>query len=260
MSLINGALTQIEVVEALVLRETRTRFGANQLGYLWAVIEPALWIATFYALYAIAGRHAPAGMDIVSFLLTGLLPFSLFNSIVTQVSQSINGNKALLFYPQVRTLDIVMARTVLETITCSSVLAIFVVGQAMFVQQWPAIDEALKVVFGFALAAGLGLSLGLVFCSLGVFTKLADRVRGPLLRPLFWCSGMFYTANGLPTDVREIMLYNPLFHAIEIIRDGWFLTYHARHADVGYVLTWLICLLVLGLLLERVARRRIEVT
>lgn len=260
MSLGSGILTQIEVVEALVLRETRTRFGANQLGFLWAVIEPALWIATFYALYALAGRQAPAGMDLVSFLLTGLLPFNLFSATANQVSQSINGNKALLFYPQVRILDIVTARTVLEVVTCASVLAIFVVGQAVFVQQWPSIDEALDVVLGFALATGLGLGLGLVFCALGVFTKLADRVRGPLIRPLFWCSGLFFTANGLPTEVREVLLYNPIFHAVELVRDGWFFSYDARHADVGYAATWMLCLLVLGLLLERVARRRIEVT
>lgn len=260
MSTSKALLTQVEVVEALVLRETRTRFGAHQLGYLWAVIEPALWIATFYAMYAIAGREAPVGMDLVSFLLTGLLPFSLFSAVVNQVSQSINGNKALLFYPQVRTLDIVAARTILECVTYASVFLIFIIGHALFVQQWPTIDDALVTIFGFALAAGLGAALGLVFCSLEVLTSAVGRVRGPLLRPLFWCSGLFYTANGLPTNVRDILLYNPMLHVNEIVRDGWFPSYQSRHADAGYAIAWMLCLLVLGLLLERAVRRKIEVT
>jgi capsular polysaccharide transport system permease protein len=160
----------------------------------------------------------------------------------------------------VRTLDIVAARTVLEAVTYASVFAIFVLGHAMFVQQWPTVDDTLIALFGFALAAGMGAALGLVFCALEVLTSVASRVRGPLLRPLFWCSGMFYTANGLPTDVRDVMLYNPLFHAVEIVRDGWFTSYQARHASAGYALAWTLCLAVLGLLLERGVRKRIEVT
>lgn len=260
MSLSRGLLTQIEVVEALVLRETRTRFGAHQLGYFWAIVEPALWVATFYALYALMGREGPPGMDLINFLLTGLIPFSLFNKIANQVSESINGNKALLFYPQVRPIDIAISRTVLEVMTYAMVYAVFLVGHALFTQEWPAVEDALMVIVGFALATGLGLALGLVFCALGVLTKLADRVRGPLLRPLFWCSGIFFTANDLPTNVRDLMLYNPLMHVTEVVRDGWFPAYHTRHADIGYVTMWMLCLMTLGLLLERAVRRKIEVT
>jgi capsular polysaccharide transport system permease protein len=99
-----------------------------------------------------------------------------------------------------------------------------------------------------------------VFCALEVLTSTAGRVRGPLLRPLFWCSGLFFTANGLPSNVRDILLYNPVLHVIEIVRDGWFPSYEAQHASAGYAMAWMLCLLVLGLLLERVVRRKIEVT
>lgn len=255
-----GVLAQIDVIGALVLRETRTRFGAHQLGYLWALIEPALWIATFYGLFAIAHRQAPEGMDVISFLLTGLIPYELFNKTAGQVSASISGNKALLFYPQVRPLDLAMARSVLELATSAMVFLIFVVGQALVNQRGPSIHDPLVTIFGFAAAAGLGAGLGLVFCALGVSSNLVDRIRGPLLRPLFWCSGLFFTANGLPSNVREILLYNPVFHAIELVRHGWFPSYYAHHVDVGYLLMWLLCLMLLGLILERVVRRKIEVT
>lgn len=260
MSLSRGLLTQIEVVEALVLRETRTRFGAHQLGYFWAIVEPALWVATFYGIYAMLGRAAPPGMDLISFLLTGLIPFSLFNKIIQQVSESINGNKALLFYPQVRPVDIAISRAVLEVMTYTSVFTVFIGSHALFTQEAPAVEDALMVIVGFALAAALGFALGLVFCALGVLTKLADRVRGPLLRPLFWCSGVFFTANDLPTNARDVLLYNPLLHVLELIRDGWFSAYHTRHVDIGYVMFWLLGLLALGLMLERAVRRKIEVT
>ena len=105
MSLARGAFIQFQTVHALVLRETRTRFGAHQLGYLWAVIEPLMWIGTFWALYEIADRRVSHGLDVVPFLATGTLTFELFNKTVSRVGDSINANKPLLFYPQVQPIE-----------------------------------------------------------------------------------------------------------------------------------------------------------
>ena len=57
-----GLDSQLAVVNALILRETRTRFGRNRLGYLWAVIEPVLVTLTFYAVLKVSKRELPAGM------------------------------------------------------------------------------------------------------------------------------------------------------------------------------------------------------
>ncbi|GAB4563193.1 MAG: ABC transporter permease [Haliangiales bacterium] len=260
MILVRGFLAQLNVVQALILRETRTRFGAHQLGYLWAIFEAAIIIVTFYVLFKMANRTAPDGMELISFLTTGMLPYQLFSSSVNRVSQSIDGNKALLFYPQVNPLDLAIARTVLEAATYALVFIIIIACVALWEQQVPAVDEVVFVIMGFLLAALLGAVLGQVFCAISVLSKLGDRLRGPLLRPLFWTSGLFYTANSLPSEAREVLLYNPVLHVVEIVRAGWFLSYEAVHARVGYVAIWILLLGLLGLLLERVVRRRIEVT
>ncbi len=260
MSVRRAVLGQFDVVHALILRETRTRFGAHQLGYLWAIIEPALWIATLYTIFAVLDRRTPAGMPLISFLLTGLIPYQLFISTVNRVGVAIGSNRALLFYPQVRPLELVVARATLEFATSIAVFSLFILGDSLAMQQWPRIEDPLMVVLGFALAMGFGLGLGLIFCALSVVSKLAERIRSPMMRPLFWCSGIFFTANDLPSEARDYLLYNPLLHAVELIRDGWFISYQARHADIGYVLIWIAALVLIGLLFERVARRRIEVS
>lgn len=256
--LLRGLCLQVEVVHALVLRETRTRFGAHKAGYLWALVEPILVILTFHGLFTLAGRHTPPGMDIFAFIATGFVPYQLFAASARQVAESINGNRALLYYAPVQPIDLAIARTVLEAATYLCVFAVLLGGHALVVAKLE-VDDLLTVLSGFALASLLGASLGLVFCGLGQISNAIDRARGPLLRPLFWISGIFFTAESLSGSLRGLALKNPVFHAVELVRAGWFRTYGDEHADPWYVLAWIGALAAGGLLLERTVRQRIEV-
>lgn len=254
-----GLLIGYEVVAAVVLRETRTRFGALKLGYLWALLEPAIVIFTFYAFFRIYGRQPPAGMDLFGFIATGVVPYTLFTNSINRVAESVNGNKALLYYPQVRPIDLIAARSALELATFAAVFLILMGGNVL-ARQALDIESPLAVIGGFLLASALGTGLGIVFCGLGQLTPAIDRVRGPLLRPLFWISGIFFTADSLPDRAREAMLWNPVLHVNELIRDGWFPAYDDAHVSIGYVLVWVVGLALVGLVLERLVRRHIEMS
>ncbi|MGC4063648.1 MAG: hypothetical protein QM784_03180 [Polyangiaceae bacterium] len=97
-------------------------------------------------------------------------------------------------------------------------------------------------------------------CSLSVFSPTFERLLGPSLRPLFWASGLFYAPSTVPPAARELLLYNPMVHVIELVRDGWFERYSPAEIGVTYPLLWIAALLLAGLGLERVARRRIQLT
>lgn len=258
MKFLDGLMAQFEVIHALCLRETRTRFGQHRMGFMWALIEPTLFILSFYLVFKVAGREAPVGMTLFSFVATGVIPFLIFTNTVTQVSQAINANKALLFYPQVNPLDVVLARVFLEFVTHIGVFIILMGGESLYLQQWT-ISDPLLIAFGFLLASLLGGGLGLIFCGLGQFSNAIDRAQGTLMRPFFWVSGIFFTAAGLPPAVRESLLYNPTLQVAELIRAGYFERYDDRYADCGYILMWSVALLIVGLALERVVRRKIEV-
>lgn len=255
--LVTGALNQLRVVHAVALRETRTRFGAHQLGYLWALLEPVFWILTFSGMFWALGRLTPHGFELIPFLATGIIPYELVIKTSDRVSSSIEANRALLFYPQVHTLDLAFARGALEIATCISVFVAIVGGYALYVRELH-IDDVLRVLFGMGLAGLLGLSLGLVLCALSLLSKSVDRIRTPLFRPLFWISGLFFTADSIPLHVREYLMWNPILQCVEIVRDGWFTGYRATEASPAYVLVWIILLAFAGLTLERAVRRRIQ--
>lgn len=254
-----GGVTQARVVYALALRETRTRFGAHQLGYIWALLEPILWIVTFWGMFRLADRGAPMGLEVIPFLVTGVMTYELTAKVADRVSLSIDSNKALLFYPHVQPLDLILARGGLEFATSMTVFIIFMGGYSLATQSF-VVDDILHVVFGLGLAGLFGISLGTVICSLAVYENATQRIKGPLMRPLFWVSGIFFTANALPSQIRDVLLWNPILHCVELVRDGWFPAYHAHHASPSYVMAWIIGLAFVGLTLERKVRVKVQLS
>jgi capsular polysaccharide transport system permease protein len=250
----------MQVVHALILRETRTRFGANQLGYLWAVLEPLMWIGTFWAMYALANRQIPSDMTVVGFLGTGIVTYSMFSNTASRAGEAINANRPLLFYPQVHALDLVYARAVLEVATLAAVFAALMAIEAVVLDRLPEVDDLLYTLGGLVLAGLLGAAFGLILCMASELYPVVNRLRSPLMRPLFWASGLFFTANDAPQEVRGYLEYNPVLHAIEMVRDGWFVSYQSELAEPLYVVWWIIGFASVGLLLERVVRRKLELS
>jgi capsular polysaccharide transport system permease protein len=253
-----GSLTQLQVVHALLLRETKTRFGVARLGYLWALIEPALWIGMFAGFYGTFGHMATPGTNIVAFITCGIIPFSLFRDSASRCLVAISANVGLLFYPQVRPLDLVIARAILEIVTFVVVFMMFLAGVGLWEGQLN-VESWLEMLGGVVLAGGLGSSFGLLCCSLNVFNDNVERLLPSLLRPLIWFSAVFHPVDSVPNGFRDVLLYNPLVHATEMVRDGCFPGYGARHIDYWYPIAWILVMLYLGLTLERAARRRLEV-
>lgn len=69
--------SQARVVHALIIRETRTRFGDSRLGYGWALIEPILHIALLAAMFSLLMRgRPPIGTHFFLFYFTGLVRYS----------------------------------------------------------------------------------------------------------------------------------------------------------------------------------------
>jgi capsular polysaccharide transport system permease protein len=260
MSLARGAFIQLQVVHALVLRETRTKFGEHQLGYLWAVLEPVFWVGTFWGMYVVLGRPVSPGLDDLNFLITGVLTYELFSNNVSRIGEAINGNKPLLFYPQVQPIDLVWARAALESATLGAVFVLMLGGTAFYRGEWPSVDNVLLVLEGLFLAALMGTGLGLLLCMLSELAPVVDRLRGPVMRPLFWISGLFFTLDETPPSVHDLLLLNPVLHALELVRDGWFPEYASPRASPFYALCFGLGFLVVGLLLERVVRRRLELS
>lgn len=248
--------TMFSVVMALMLRETQTRYGRLRLGYVWALIEPMLFVLVLTIIFTYRRRFAPHGIPPVLFFLSGIMPFMLFRDQVSQAMNAIRPNRNLLAFPQVQIFDLTAARSILEFATNLLALTILV-GAIWLLEVVPInIQDLLGMLLSVCLLGLLGFGLGtLLSAIIPIFPVLQYLVQMILLRPLFFLSGVFFTVEMLPPQLREIALYNPILQLIELFRASFFREYHSNYVDMPYICAWIILVVFFGMLTQRALRR-----
>lgn len=247
--------TFLRVLYALIMREGTTRFGRNQLGYLWAFIEPAGYVLVFLFGRAALRDRIPFGDSIILFALTGLMTFRIANSIAARARSAISGNEALLAYPLVRTLDLMVARIVLEAATMVTLFLLFLAGIALFGGVRIQMD-----IENFCQALGatvlLGAGLGVFNAVIGRLLPVWERIWGLLSMPLFITSGIFFLPSSLPPDAVRFLWWNPFLHCVEWMRDAVYLDYEPVLSQT-YLLGFSLSTLFIGLFANRYFQQRI---
>jgi capsular polysaccharide transport system permease protein len=255
MLLVRGLEIQFDVIYALILRESRTRFGKHLLGYVWALVEPLLWIGLLFGLFYFSGRQIPYGMTVITFVTTGVVPFILVRNCVRYGINAVSANRSLLFFPQVHALDVVMSRAFLEMATIILVFWAIIGTHELYYGHYSPTDTAM-VIGGLFLGGLIGASAALAFCFANMFLGWIDRVINRLLRILFFTSGAFFDVNEVPLEAQRILLWNPLLHITSIVRIGWNAQFDNPNVTATYPLTWAAGFALLGLFLMPLAARR----
>jgi ABC-type polysaccharide/polyol phosphate export permease/Flp pilus assembly protein TadD len=249
--------TQGRVIHALIIRETRTRFGDSRLGYGWALLEPILHILMLSLVFAVMMRgQPPIGSEFFIFYYTGIIPYHLFIHTSTSMTYAITSNGSLLQLPSVSTFDVIMARGLLELLTDTLVAIILLagfgaVGLGVLPQDVPALSASVVTVWLF------GFGVGFINAVLNAFCKSWDKIWVQLTRLLYFVSGIFYVPGMMPDWIRDILAWNPLLHAVDWFRASFFAEYEPHWLDRSYLATLAVVALVAGLGLECGLRRRL---
>lgn len=239
------------VIGALVLRELLTRYGRNNIGFLWLFVEPMLFVALMVAVrVAVRGAGFSIDIPVVAFALTGWTSMLLWRNMAARCIGAHKANLALLHHKPVTIFDVYIARAILEFIAYSTAFAVLAIG--CFSMGWvPEPEDVLQVFWGWLLFAWFGVGLA---WTVGGLSEKYDVV-APLWRPLSFilmmCSGVFFLADGLPQFVRNVFLWLPMLNILEYLRDGWFGSLFRAHYSVSYVLTCNVVLTFSGLSLVR---------
>ncbi len=235
---------------ALIIRERLTRFAGGAFGPLWAYATPVAWITFVVISFNLLGRASPLASGAEIFVATGILPYVLFRQTITSMMRTLIANRYLLYFQPMTTQNILFAAALVELLnTIVTSVVIFGTIILFFYASMP--SDVLTVYFAMGLAWALGVSAGSLFAAVGRWSDSISRAIPLMLRPLFWISGIFFVATELPLGAQQLLAWNPLFHVIEILREGFFLGYVSPVADPAYVCIAVIVMFGASLLVDR---------
>jgi capsular polysaccharide transport system permease protein len=259
-SFLNALTVQTRVIGALILRELHTRYGRENVGYLWMFLEPML-LATVIGLLHYETGHTAYGGDIkpLPFGVIGYTTFILFRGIVNRAEGAIEANAPLLYHRSVTVLDIILARAMLEFAAIFSTFAI-IMTLIVFTGLADPPARPLYVILGWVLMWFYCLGHSLVITAFTYERRTLGRFVHPYSYFMTGLSGAFYQMSWLPSGVRTYAAWLPTTTIFETVRYGWFESAKDDYCYYGYAIAFCMISIWIGLVAVRRTRDRIHLS
>jgi len=255
---IDSLRVQLRVIGALLMREIVTRYGRENLGFLWLFVEPMMFTLGVTGLWAGAGLRHSTSLPIVAFAVTGYSSVLLWRNCATRSSMAIQPNMPLLFHRNVRVLDLILTRVLLEV--AGATMSFLVLSALWISLGWmEPPSDILQLLTGWGLLAWFGASLALIIGGGTAHSEMVERIWHPTAYLLFPLSGAAFMVDWMPPRFQEIVLWIPMVHGVEMLRDGYFGSAVRTHYSASYLALCCALLTLAGLALVKEAGRKVEV-
>ncbi len=249
---------QGRVVGAVLMRELHTRYGRENIGYLWLIAEP-LMLGSIIALLH-SGQTAHEGsINPVALTVVGYTIFIMFRGIVNRAEGTLHGNLPLLYHRMVTVLDIALARALLEAAgTFLAFTILYSLIMAIGFADLPA--RPLMLMAGIAYIFFFSFGISTIIVGGTHDNRLLERLVHPFSYFMIPLSAAFYQVSWIPEPYRHYLLYNPFPQMFELVRYGAFDTATLEYVDFTYITGWTLILNFLGLLALRAVRSRVHLS
>ena len=253
-SAFKAMLVQGRVIWALLLREMTTRYGRENLGFLWIVGEPILFcggVAIAWTAMRPAHEH---GLPVTAIVITGYVPLTMWRHCIGRAVKAYESNGSLLFHRHVTPLDIITARCILEV--AGTIMAGMIVSTVAILVGFmsPPVNIGLVYV-GLIYQGAFCYASALLIASLSEMSDLIEKMVQVISYLAIPFSGAFTMVDWVPKNFQFILLWSPSVNNVEMIRGGQFGSSAHPIYDLTYD-TWMTALLlVIGIGLTLRVRR-----
>jgi len=246
------------VFKALLLREMTARFGRDNIGMLWLILEPLILASAITAVHLLrGGGHSQGGVQPGMFTLVGYTSFIIFRGLFNRAGNLADVAMPLLYHRMITLLDVLIVRTMIEVAGCfSAYLILMTIFIMLDMGALPA--RPLYVFAGFALIAWISTAAAMIVAFVSFGRPTVERMLHVFSYFMMPISGAFFMVEWLPTEYQKIVVWNPLTVIFETIRYGQFETASPDFINLGYVLAVTSFLTYTGLILLRRLRDRIH--
>jgi capsular polysaccharide transport system permease protein len=236
----------LNVQNALIMRELNMRFSSGRMGLFWTFFEPFFQIIIFVFIKIVIFPRSGSSFDFAVFLALNFIAFNMFKNIVLKSVSAFHANRALFVYKQVKPIDTIIARTVIEVF-----ITLIIIGMFLIVGYYFEFDldspNLPMVTSGFLFLLSFSFSFAIFIAILNIYSESVSKVISFLMTALMFASAVIYSIEMLPVELQNLLLYNPLTHFMEMIHGYYFIALDDQFVDYNYMLLWTLILLFIGL-------------
>lgn len=257
-SFANGWRIQVRVIGALMMRELTTRFGRENIGFLWIMAEPLLFAMLVGIMWTFMKGYSEHGVNVMTFTVSGYIPLVLLRNSLGRCAMLFTVNGGLMYHAQIKIMDFVFVRFFIECI--GAMLAyLFVSLLLIAIGIFPFPSSIGFMLLGWLYYCVFVLALCFVLAPLSEISEAVEKFLPVVTYIMIPFSGTFNLTEWLSPKVQAVVLYSPPVHGMEMMRYGIFGDIIHPHFDYFLPLGISMVLLCIGLALCRYVRRDLVV-
>jgi capsular polysaccharide transport system permease protein len=253
-----GWRIQRRVIGALMVRELVTRFGRENIGFLWVMAEPLMFAVLVGVMWRFMKGPEEHGVSVIAFVASGYIPLTLFRQAVMRVVRVFTVNSSLMYHRQIKVVDFVLVRFLIEMIG-AMMAYVFVAALLMALNEFPIPADMGALLMGWFLYCLFTFSLCLVLAPLSEMSDVLEKIMPVTTYIMIPFSGTFNMVAWLTPGAQNAMYYSPFVHGMEMMRYGIFGGRVNAQWDVTVPIAASMFFLLIGLAMCRRVRRELVV-
>lgn len=204
-----------EFLSTSIRKEIRGKYKKSFLGILWSFLNPLLMLMVYAIIFPIILKSSEK--NYVMFLMTALIPWTFFTTVVTQGASTIvaNGNilKKVYFPREILPISTVTSGLVNFLISCI-IIFIFLIFTGIGFSKY-------ILLLPFIILIEYLLLLGIVFIlsSVTVYLRDLEHIIGVVIQALFYGTPIVYSLSAIPSKFMWVFKLNPMAYIIQGYRD-----------------------------------------
>ncbi len=234
----------------LVNRNLKIKYRRSFFGYFWTILAPVMISMIYYFVFKVVMNvNRP---HYLPFILAGVLPWSFFSQSISEATESIVANQALIskIPIPIHVFPYVVSITNFSTLFFS-LPVIFILGMVSGVQPSP---NMLWAFYFFGCLLLLSYSVGAILAVFYVYLRDLRHAIGLALQVWLYATPIFYDSSMIPPKYHWILFLNPVGSIFEGIHMSMLGSEGALIPHVLASLAWV----TIGLLSLRVTYTRLR--
>jgi capsular polysaccharide transport system permease protein len=228
-----GLAVKQRVYNALIVRHILMRYGRENIGYLWTVVEPMLLCVGVMGIWSITKGDHEHGLQVTALVYTGYMPLTLWRHMTNSMVYWLRFSKNFTQFRGITLLDALLSRLFVEfvSVTSAAIIVYFVLNTIGIL---PDIRDFSLILEGWLIMGALGFGGGFLIAAASEATEITEKIMPPLQYFMLPFSGCFFMLSWLPSSAREYLSYVSFVHSFETFRSGYFGPDVATYGNSAY--------------------------